>query len=187
MSWRIEDLSAGRLADYLAFFDERAFADNPDWADCFCMAYLLAGGEWAERGGAQNRADVITSIESGESMGLLAYDGDRVFGWCRYGPRAGFPPLGPWNAVDGTDGVGSIVCFVVDAAYRRQGAATALLEAGCRSLARAGFRVAEGYPRRLQDSDAERYEGPLAMFMAAGFEVVDERERGYVVRRPLSS
>lgn len=187
MSWRIEELSPGGLADYLAFFDQRAFADNPDWADCFCMAYLVESGEWVERGGAENRASVSGSIESGASKGVLAYDGDRVCGWSRYGSRAGFPPLARRHSFDGEDGsVASIVCFVVDPAYRRRGLATALLQAACQSAAATGFRFAEGYPRLVQDTDAESYEGPLAMFIAAGFEVVDTPARGFVVRRSLT-
>ena len=53
----IHPLSSGRLADFLAFFDGEAFADNPKWGFCYCQfAYVdHAVVEWKTRKVEQNR------------------------------------------------------------------------------------------------------------------------------------
>ena len=53
----IHPLSSERLADFLAFFDGEAFADNPKWGFCYCQfAYVdHAVVEWKTRKVEQNR------------------------------------------------------------------------------------------------------------------------------------
>jgi len=53
-------LTGDRLADYLAFFDTRAFTDNPRWAGCYCYfpVHDPRQVEWEKRTAPENRADV---------------------------------------------------------------------------------------------------------------------------------
>ena len=44
----IQPLSPKLLPDWLNFFDNIAFVDNPDWSDCYCCCYQLecTNQEW---------------------------------------------------------------------------------------------------------------------------------------------
>ncbi len=46
----IRELTPALAGDYLAFFDGDAFADNPDWASCYCRFFLWDGSTqgWAD-------------------------------------------------------------------------------------------------------------------------------------------
>ena len=39
MELHIRRFDADLLDDYLHFFDNVAFADHPDWAQCYCMHF----------------------------------------------------------------------------------------------------------------------------------------------------
>src|SRR5262245_49039429 len=92
----IRPLAPDCLADYLDFFDHRAFTDNPQWAGCYCYFPYhdpKSSPEWQKRSAADNRQAACACIQSGHSQGYLAYDGDRVVGWCNAAPRLRYPML----------------------------------------------------------------------------------------------
>lgn len=180
MDLELAPMGRDHLEAWLDFFDRRAFSDNPEWASCYCMFHRV-GGDWAARTAAANRAAAVTGFEAGTAGGILALSGGEVVGWCRCGLRSELTRLP--EPADDLDPVGAIVCFVVDPRFRRSGAASALLEAACAHLARAGAVAVEGYPRRDQTGDAQAYEGPLAMYLSRGFVVLREEPSGFVVRR----
>lgn len=174
------------LNDYLAFFDSDAFADNPEWAGCFCY-FNQAQHEikpWEQRTRTGNRTAVSMLIEARQMSGYLAYVGNRVVGWCNTGPRARYTTLNN-TAEPLLDRIGSIVCFIVAQRYRRQGVATFLLDSACNGLRKQGLTIAEAYPRRSVQTDASHYHGPLQMYQDAGFEVFDERDGVITVRKNL--
>ena len=110
--YEIQELAPDLLDDYLNFFDNIAFVDNPKWASCYCY-FPHAPHEtekWHDRTGEQNRASVIESIREGRMHGYLAYQNDRPIAWCNAGPRAGVTIL---DADPNAEKIGSIVCFVV--------------------------------------------------------------------------
>lgn len=194
----IRELSPELLDDYLAFFDQDAFADNPGWAHCYCAFFhsLYPDDEssWSPGGRARNRAFKAELIRSGKAPGLLAYMGNRVVGWCNAGPRAGYQNLRHRaEAVeDPTEVIGSILCFVIAPAYRGRGVATALLASACEKFERQGLTIAEGYPTLrfppLPDDfpmSARNYHGPLSMYLQAGFRVYREIGNWAVVRKRL--
>jgi GNAT superfamily N-acetyltransferase len=185
----IHPLTPGRLGDYLGFFDRDAFMDNPDWSSCYCLFYHFEGDDWETRTGEQNRTDKAALISQGRAKGLLAYVQGRPVAWCNAGPKRTLPRIANDEDLRSEDDetVGSIVCFVVAAPYRRQGVARRLLEAACDYLKRLGMTVAEAYPPKDAASDARSYHGPLAMYLDAGFEAIGEAGHGYqVVRRSLA-
>lgn len=63
----IRELSPALLADYLAFFDGDAFADNPGWSSCYCFFNQAPHDreEWRGRTAEQNRTAVVSCIRSG--------------------------------------------------------------------------------------------------------------------------
>jgi ribosomal protein S18 acetylase RimI-like enzyme len=177
-------LTPERLADYLDFFDHRAFSDNRKWAGCYCY-FPLHDPErtnWHERTGPENRAAITACAQTGAARGVLAYADGKVVGWCNAGPWSQFPMLRDFPQED-KDSIGVIFCFVVAPSFRGQGVATALLNAACEQFSAAGLKSAQAKPTKLAEGAAANHLGPLAMYVAAGFSVVAELPDGDVIVR----
>jgi len=192
---RIETLAPSRRGDYLRFFDHErgdAFADNPDWAPCYCQYHHVSPRiDWEALDGAANRLAMDARIACGEMSGYLAYRGDVVVGWLNAQPRQRLrhcdarvgvkPPPLPVPEHEAA----AIVCFVVSPAHRRTGIARALLEGALADLALRGLRLVDAYPRAVESAgrfDQDHYRGPRRLFLAAGFEPV-ARDGDVVVMR----
>ncbi len=187
----VRALTPDLLADYLAYFDHTAFTDNPEWAGCYCYFYLRdpQREDWNTRSGEQNRASVAALISAGAMQGYLAYVDGAVAGWCHAAPRSFFPIFANDADLGDTDPgtTGAIVCFNVAPGRRRQGIASALLDAAVRGLTDRGMALAEAYPGKGgATTDAGHYHGPLEMYLRAGFAVVRELESCFVVRKSLA-
>ncbi len=197
-------LEPSLAADFLAFFDHvtgPAFADNPDWAKCYCQFYHTPKSvDWKARGGAENRAAMAERIDTGEMEGFLAFSGPpdepgrQVVGWLNAQPRNKLPHcfdrmrLTPTPADVPDFRSAQIVCFVIHPQWRRRGVARALVAAACAALARRGFESVEAYPFKSGDSTAaaDHYHGPLSLFLAEGFQVAREDATMTVVRKSLT-
>ena len=72
----VSRLTPGQRDDYLAFFDHErgpAFADNPEWARCYCQFYRLPRAiDWPKMTAVQNRTAIAAAIDCGEAEGYLA-------------------------------------------------------------------------------------------------------------------
>jgi GNAT superfamily N-acetyltransferase len=184
----IRPLTPDRLQDYLRFFATRAFSDNAEWSGCYCYFPYCNGRfrDWPQRTEEQNRAAISQLIENGTAHGYLAYLGDEVIGWCNAGPFANFPILRKLPRPDAN--AGAIVCFVVCPTQRGRGIAKELLSAACSGLKDRGMTAVYAQPSRDAGKHSENYTGPLAMYLAANFEVIGEAEHGHViVRRELTA
>ncbi|HEY8173894.1 MAG TPA: GNAT family N-acetyltransferase [Dehalococcoidia bacterium] len=185
----IRELEPGMLGDFLQFFDRDAFMDNPMWSSCYCLYYHTNDQDaWEKRTAEENRRDKSDLIRTGVARGLLAYVDGKPAAWCHAARRTGLPSLDAHDDTrieDDPATVGSIVCFVVAAPYRRQGIATALLDRACVSLRDMGMTIAEAYPPREASSDARNYHGPLDMYLAARFKPHKVGEHYAIVRKAL--
>ncbi|MGH2498832.1 MAG: GNAT family N-acetyltransferase [Candidatus Limnocylindria bacterium] len=190
----VRPLGRDTLDDFLAFFDDGAFADNDWWAGCWCFFFHSPGDEWdaSRRAAPAHRERKVAHILAGRSCGHLAYVAGRTVGWVNAAPRESYEnPRRFASARDGTEGVGAVMCFVVAAAHRGKGVATALLEAACEQFRRDGLRYAEGYPRIGEARDewetfaTMNYHGPLALYERAGFEMAGEIGHYAVMRKRL--
>ena len=180
-------LSPDRLADFLAFFDGEAFADNPDWASCYCQCFYEdhAKVDWQSRSATENRACAIRRAGDGTMRGYLAYRGERVVGWCNAAPRPLLHALDE-EPVDGADEIGTVVCFLVAPNARGQGIAKALLDAASDGLRAQGLKRLEANPRTGDVGPAQNHYGPLNMYLAAGFSLGRTDPDGSVwVSKPL--
>jgi GNAT superfamily N-acetyltransferase len=165
------------------YFDMVAYADNPNWSKCYCTERLV--DDYESRTKEQNRELRSELIRSATANGLVAYRLGRVVGWCHAAPKSELQNVPGPAAAD----AGAIVCFVVAPDQRKQGIATALLDAALAHLAKRGMRTAEAYPL-IGELDPARwsyqnYLGPLTMYVKAGFEVVERLDGQCIVRRAI--
>jgi len=190
----IRQLTPDLLDDFLDFFDHAAFTDNPLWSGCYCMYYHFMGTEeeWEKRSASENRETVSKLIGEGKAHGLLAYANGRPVGWCHAAPRTAIPRLKLYQhklfqqfRVEDPERVGSIVCFVIAKPYRGRGIARRLVDTACEVFTRQGLAFAEAYPRKKTESDADKYAGPLNMYLKARFSMFRELERYVIVRKAL--
>jgi GNAT superfamily N-acetyltransferase len=178
--------------DVMRFFDFSAYADNPHWASCYDIWPLAPSGEEHDsHTKEQNRATRSAVIRSGRGNGLVAYRLGRVVGWCHAAPKSEIPILAASEPAAATQtNVGAIVCFVVSPDSRRQGVATALLDAAIAHLRERGMIAVEAYPPLSSPDDPQKwpqtnYHGPLSMYLKAGFAEVSRNEWSITVRRDL--
>lgn len=167
----------------LHYFDLVAYADNPNWAKCYCMERLVT--DYGERTREHNRASRSELIRSAKANGLVAYRLGRVVGWCHAAPKSELLNVPGPAAAD----AGAIVCFVVAPDQRRQGVASDLLASALEHLRARGMRTVEAYPYAGEADPARwaqaNYVGPLSMYLKAHFTIVEEREGFLVVRRDI--
>ena len=163
----IRPLSPELAEGYLAFFDRDAFTDNPGWASCYCLFHHVVGVDppWGERRWQDTRARVAERIAGGRHNGFLAYEGDRVIGWCNVNARAEFPE----HASGDDEDTAGVVCFMVAPAYRGFGIARRLLEFAIDTLPGHGYRRIEAYPVETARNAAEAYKGTRAFYESLGF------------------
>ena len=188
MKLEIRELSAENVDDFLYFFDNRAFCDNPDWSGCYCRFFNYSDDElWMKRTPDMNRDEASGAIEEGMMNGFIAYSGDAPVGWCNAGAVESYERIIDDDMIPSDEGlkVGSIVCFVVDHDFRRLGLASALLSAACDKFEKEGFDVIEAYPRKAPASDAENYFGPAGLYRKHGFDIHREYEDFCVVRKTI--
>ncbi len=185
----IRPLDVSRMEDFLAFFDQDAFRDNPDWSACYCQFFYhtMQDPRWEEISGEENRGMARDNILGGRMRGYLAYSGNKVIGWCNAGPKTGYPLLMTDERVLSAEDaqIVSLVCYVVDARFRRQGIARALLRRACADARENGYAYAEAYPRILEQTDAGHYRGPKSLYEGEGFKVYRGLEKSLVMRLRL--
>jgi GNAT superfamily N-acetyltransferase len=195
---RIERLTPARREHYLRFFDHErgpAFADNPQWATCYCHFYEVPTAlTWSDFDGEMNRRAMASRIETAEMEGFLAFEGDEVVGWMNAQPyhklrhacarmRIPQPPLPvpPHEAA-------AIVCFVVSPGHRRRGVSRALLAAGLDNFAQRGIALVDAFPWNVGADDTKAtdfYHGAMSMFVAAGFAPIATHDNVTVMRKTL--
>jgi GNAT superfamily N-acetyltransferase len=195
----VEPMSPARHDDFLRFFDHEkgpAFADNPEWARCYCYYYHVPRAlDWKGFSGEANRVAMGSRIACGEQEGYLAYAGEEVVGWLNAHPyhklphacdRLGIAP--PALDVPAFEAV-ALPCFVVAPAFRRRGVARALLDGALASLATRGIRVVDAFPFRAEGSQdgSDHYHGPESLFRATGFAVIGETDALRIMRRRLDA
>ncbi|PWK84123.1 acetyltransferase (GNAT) family protein [Lentzea atacamensis] len=167
---------------------EALFSTSKTVEWCFCTWFMQTNAEMKVN---DNRE--VLRARLGSPIGLLAVDGAEAVGWVAVAPRASYSRLARSKITapisDDISGVWSVTCFYVHRSARRQGVTSLLLDAAVDHAAKAGAKSIEGYPidtegRKLQAG--ELYHGRLAMFLDAGFELVERRgTRRALVSRAL--
>ena len=124
---KIVKLSHRNVNAWLEFFDNRASSDHKAWKGCYCTYYYYPRFEGSQSKGNSRRDYAKWLIENGKMNGYLVYEDGNVVGWCNVGSKRNYPKL-KGNDDPLSEGTKSIVCFMIEAPYRGQGIATALLK-----------------------------------------------------------
>ena len=92
MEISIKPLSADLISDYLDFFDNIVFSENPDWSACYCFSFHFTGTteQWNRE---ENRSSVIRYITENKMAGYLAYSDNKPVGWCNANNRLNYQSL----------------------------------------------------------------------------------------------
>ena len=186
----VHPVTEDRVGDWLRLFDHDAFADNPDWASCYCLEpHIPATPERPERPWRETRGTVAERLRCGSTFGYLAYVDGRPAGWVNASLRSDYglyrlvDPGGPEPST-----VIGVSCFVIAPPFRRHGIASALLDRVIADAAARGASWVEAYPHSAPDAgDAGHFRGPRSMYDARGFEPIAVRERDTVVRLAVFS
>ena len=186
MSIEIKPLSKDIKDDYLSFFDNIMFDENPDRSKCYCYDYHFLGDvDSCTR--EQSRSAVSELIDLNNLRGYLVFDNDKAIGWCNANDRMNYQRLlRDYDYVDNQDEkVCSIVCFLIHPDYRRQGISTKILETIIDDFSNTDYDYIEAYPKKDAMSCEGNFKGPLALYKKYGFEIYKEYENHYSVRKPL--
>ena len=186
MNITIKPLTPELAEDYLYFFDNMIFTENPDWSACYCFSFHFTGTneQWNRD---DNRASVIKYINENKMTGYLAYSDDKPVGWCNANNRLKYQRLLKYyDLIDNpADKVCSVVCFVISPEYRRQGIAQKLLEQVCADYSNQDYDYIEAYPGKGKLSCERHYKGPLELYEKFNFKIEKEYDDYFVVRRKL--
>ena len=179
----LKRLSGETLDDFLGYFDHRAFLEDKNWDGCYCQFYLNTPeqNDVEINKSKTNRASACSRVETGVMDGYLAYEGDKVVGWCAAGSSLMYPGL-----PGAEETIARILCFNVDPELRGQGLSGKMLDLILDDLSSRGFESAEAAPNKDSYS-IKSYRGSIDMFTKRGFEMVTELGDGFVlVRKHLS-
>lgn len=186
MKITVKALGPQLLDDYLHFFDNMVFTENPGWSKCYCYSFHFTGRneEWNKE---QNRIAVSELIKNGGMTGYLAFLDNTPIGWCNVNNRNKYQRLSMCYDldIDPKDKAASVVCFIVSPQYRRKGIARKMLEQIINDYSKLGYDYLEAYPEATQTSSEKNYKGPMRLYTKLGFEIVKTIDNYHVVRRKL--
>ena len=189
----IRPLTSEINADYLDFFDHRAFTDDNPNGPCYCTSpnqeeeqIRKMVDEFKTHGVKETlRRYAAEMLDRNMIHGYLAYDGDQSIGWCNAADIESYTGFVPAFARDITCGKTiSIVCFEIAPEYRGMGIASAFIERVCTDAKSKGYAAVEGYANLSDQWNDFDYQGPYLLYQKAGFMEV-AREKGQAVMRKV--
>ncbi|MER8764975.1 MULTISPECIES: GNAT family N-acetyltransferase [unclassified Mesorhizobium] len=172
---RFTEVKQSTRADFENLFEQPG---GPKY--CWCMAWRNLDRREHVENNEKKRA-MMTLIDAGTPVGIVAQIDGRTVGWCSIAPRETYRKLSRQQD-DSEMGIWSIVCFFVPRALRGGGLASALLDAVIDHAFAKGARTIEAYPVD-QASPSYSFMGFRDMFVARGFrEIGMTGSRRHVMR-----
>ena len=186
MELEIRPLTPDLLEDYLDFFDNAAFADHPEWGQCYCLHFHFEPAWDAEDAGLENpwRERVARFVREGKVQGYLAYADGKVAGWCNANDRENYAAL-KYKEGDGDKKIKPVVCFLVAPELRGKGIATKLLERVCADAVAGGYDFIEGYPPAGDCDMYAAHHGTVGLFEKCGFGIHKQAGKDCIMRKYL--
>ncbi len=194
----IKKLTSELIDDYVTFFDETPHDDNNDENKCYCVCWCSADHriktDFSSRMKRRNLA--IQYIKDGLLQGYLAYQGNKVVGWCNANTKADCLHCTSWlrfmQSVDTKEidkendyRIKSVFCFVIAPDMRRNGITKRLLEYVCKDATKDGFDFVEAYPNKDYINEARDFMGPKGLYDSFGFDVCSVAKNKLVMRKKL--
>jgi len=149
---------------------------------CWCMSWRQTNAQLENATAESNHVLFKGQIDSGVSVGLIAYLEDQAVGWCGVSPRANFVRLEnhPYFRSHTTDkAIWTIICLFVSRQARKQGVASGLLNAAVKYAIANGAQAIEAYPVNSHEEhlgSKEAFPGTVPMFLKAGFKEIAATE-----------
>lgn len=190
----IKQLTPELNADYLDFFDNRAFTDNNPNGPCYCTSpnqdeetIKQMVREFKDFGVKQTlRKYAEEMLNKNMIHGYLAYDGGVSIGWCNAADIDSYLGFVPDFAKENVCGKTiSIVCFEVAPEYRGKGIASAFIERVCQDARSQGFSAVEGYAKLSDKKNEFDYHGSIHLYQKAGFIEVMRKNGQAVMRKEV--
>ena len=190
----IKPLSPELNADYLDFFDNRAFTDDNPNGPCYCTSPNQDEeeiGRMVSEFGSSGVKDTVRRYAAemlyrNRIRGYLAYDGELSVGWCNVADMDSYTGFVPEFARKNACGkTVSIVCFEIAPEYRGIGIASAFIDRVCKDAKAAGYAAVEGYARLSDERDPFDYQGPLRLYQKAGFAEAAREGKQVIMRKVL--
>ena len=195
MDITIKKLTPELIEDYIDFFDNRAFSDNPEWSACYCV-FFHWNDEYeknAREPGVDihehNRSLARSLINEGTLKGYMAYADGMVMGWCNANDKSAYETLSRENRPDLWEDddkkIKCVTCFTIAPEMRRKGISTTLLKKVCEDAAADGYDIVEAYPRKSFPDMNKNYHGPYKLYEKCGFTEHKELEKEAIFRKYL--
>lgn len=195
MEIRIEKLTPQHAEHYASFFDITPHDRNVDEEKCYCVCWAaddFTGKDFSSR--EKRRELAVQYVKNNIIQGYLAFDGQRIVGWCNANDKYACLKCVAWKMFmdyvpleNGSLGVRakSVYCYVISPEYKRQGIATMLLNRVCQDAMKEHYDYVEAYPYKGTGFQSSDFGGYPEMYFKAGFSVVKESEKGLVMRKAL--
>ena len=190
----IRPLTSELNADYLDFFDHRAFTDDNPNGPCYCTSpnqdeeqIQKMVSEFKTFGVKETlRRYAAEILDKHMIHGYLAYDGDQSIGWCNAADKESYAGFVPEFAKNNTCGKTiSIVCFEIAPEYRGMGIASAFINRVCMDAKSNGYDAVEGYAIISDQRNDFDFQGPYHLYQKAGFTEVAREKQQAVMRKKL--
>lgn len=177
-------LTPERVDEFLYFFDNDAFPEGDEWANCYCLEGHLAG-EKDITDPSLRREHAKKLVLAGKLTGYLLKDGDRVVGWVKAGDKCDFvDPDEMYGLFSGEKRYGeikSLYCIDLIPEYRGKGIAPKILKKVIDDAKTEGYKYVEVYPSS-DPKEKRNYRGHAGMYHDFGFKTV-RREDGFLIMR----
>jgi len=185
----VKPLAENLIDDFLYYFENVAFTDNPEWDGCYCYFHHCEGGikEFNKQTKEDHKNSSIDLIRAGKLNGFLAYSNEKPVGWCKADLKKNFAnlPFDDDEPLSEDVKIASVACFLIAPSQRRQGIARKLLQYACSGFSNQGYKIVEGYPREGKYSDAHSYHGPVSLYESEGFTIFKKLDDFLIMRKKL--
>lgn len=194
MDIKIVKLTPKLAEDYLHFFDVTPHDDDVPGSKCYCVCWCSEDHRITTDFSSQEKRRGLARqyVKDGIIQGYMAYQGERVIGWCNANTKSECLHCISWlrfmQSIDVNDAnlkIKSVFCFVIAPDMHRHGVATKLLCRVCEDAAADGFDVVESYPNKTFVSASRDFMGPVEMYKKSGFTAVCEENDITVMRKTL--
>lgn len=191
MEIEIKKLTPDMADEYLRYFEEVAFTDHDEWANCYCLESHLPREEneatFQDREFRRNTARKM--VEDGLMQGYLVYSGGAAIGWCNAGDKVDYEPImaeGEFETMKNPHRgqIKVVYCFELAPGYRGKGISHQLLEQIIQDAKEEGYSWLEAFP--FADRDFEyQYHGPVPLYEKHGFVQIAEKSWFRIMQRKL--